>query len=163
MAGDRIITSDDLKEGNFAPDFSFRSKNERMKLSDFRGRKVVLYFYPRDFTTGCTTEASDFTRDYEKFKSANIEIIGVSPDSEDSHKKFIEKMKIPFHLVADEDNDISRKYGAYVLKKFMGREYMGVNRTTFLVNENGVIVRVFKKVKPVGHSSEVLEVFVNRG
>src|SRR5437867_4122342 len=122
-------------------------------------RKVVLYFYPRDFTTGCTTEASEFTRDYEKFKNAGIEIIGISPDTDESHEKFKQKMNIPYHLAADVDNIISKKYGTYGLKKFMGKEYMGVNRTTFLVDENGKIVRIFVKVKPIGHSNEVLEAF----
>jgi len=130
-----------------------------MKLSDFKSRKVVLYFYPRDFTTGCTTEASEFTRDYDRFKRSGIEIIGVSPDDEESHNKFKDKMNIPYHLAPDVDNSISKKYGTYGLKKFMGKEYMGVNRTTFLINEDGVIIRIFNKVKPMGHSSEVLQAF----
>lgn len=130
-----------------------------MKLSDFKSRKVVLYFYPRDFTSGCTTEASEFTRDYDRFKRSGIEIIGVSPDDEESHNKFKDKMNIPYHLAPDVDNSISKKYGTYGLKKFMGKEYMGVNRTTFLINEDGVIIRIFNKVKPMGHSSEVLQAF----
>lgn len=130
-----------------------------MKLSDFKSRKMVLYFYPRDFTTGCTTEASEFTRDYDRFKRSGIEIIGVSPDDEESHNKFKDKMNIPYHLAPDVDNSISKKYGTYGLKKFMGKEYMGVNRTTFLINEDGVIIRIFNKVKPMGHSSEVLQAF----
>ena len=148
-----------LTLGRVAPDFAFRAGNKETKLSDFRKRKVVVYFYPRDFTTGCTTEASEFTIDYDKFKRAGIEIIGVSPDTEESHEKFKEKMKIPYHLASDVDNVISKKYGTYGLKKFMGREYMGVNRTTFLVNEDGRIVRIFNKVKPQGHSNQVLEAF----
>ncbi|TLX69046.1 MAG: thioredoxin-dependent thiol peroxidase [Thaumarchaeota archaeon] len=148
-----------LKEGNLAPDFSFRSDNERMKLSDFRDRKVVVYFYPRDFTTGCTTEASEFTRDYDKFRNAGIEIIGISPDNDDSHEKFKKKMNISYHLASDVDHDISKKYGTYGLKKFMGREYMGVNRITFLIDEKGMIVKIFNKVKPAGHSKEVLAIF----
>ena len=148
-----------MKEGNSAPDFSFRSESQDMKLSDFKSRKVVLYFYPRDFTTGCTTEASEFTRDYDRFKRSGIEIIGVSPDDEESHNKFKDKMNIPYHLAPDVDNSISKKYGTYGLKKFMGKEYMGVNRTTFLINEDGVIIRIFNKVKPMGHSSEVLQAF----
>lgn len=130
-----------------------------MKLSDFKSKKVVLYFYPRDFTSGCTTEASEFTRDYDRFKRSGIEIIGVSPDGEESHNKFKDKMNIPYHLAPDVDNSISKKYGTYGLKKFMGKEYMGVNRTTFLINEDGVIIRIFNKVKPMGHSSEVLQAF----
>ena len=148
-----------MNEGNVAPDFSFKSKNQTMNLSDFRNRKVVLYFYPRDFTTGCTTEASEFTRDYNKFKSAGIVIIGVSPDTEVSHEKFRQKMSIPYYLVADVDNTISKKYGTYGLKKFMGKEYMGINRTTFIIDENGKISRIFNRVKAMGHSNEVLEAF----
>jgi peroxiredoxin Q/BCP len=159
LTDNELLRSDGLKEGNAAPDFSFKSKNQRMNLADFRDRKVVLYFYPRDFTTGCTTEASEFTRHYEKFKSAGIEIIGVSPDTDESHEKFKQKMNIPYNLAADVDNSISKKYGTYGMKKFMGKEYMGVNRTTFLVDENGKIVRIFVKVKPIGHSNEVLEAF----
>ena len=157
MTTDKPISSGELKEGNSAPDFSFRSESQDMKLSDFKSRKVVLYFYPRDFTTGCTTEASEFTRDYDRFKRSGIEIIGVSPDDEESHNKFKDKMNIPYHLAPDVDNSISKKYGTYGLKKFMGKEYMGVNRTTFLINEDGVIIRIFNKVKPMGHSLEVLE------
>jgi peroxiredoxin Q/BCP len=159
LTGNELLRSDGLKEGNAAPDFSFKSKNQKIKLSDFRDRKVVLYFYPRDFTTGCTTEATEFTRDYDRFKSAGIEIIGVSPDTDESHQKFKQKMKIPYRLAADVDNSISKKYGTYGMKKFMGKEYMGVNRTTFLIDENRKIVRIFNKVKPMGHSNEVLEAF----
>jgi thioredoxin-dependent peroxiredoxin len=157
LTNGEILGSDSLKEGNLAPDFSFKSMNQKMKLSDFRKRKVVLYFYPRDFTTGCTTEASEFTIDYDRFRRAGIEIIGVSPDTDDSHEKFKQKMKIPYHLASDVNNTISKKYGTYGLKKFMGNEYMGVNRATFIVDENGKIVRIFNKVKPQGHSNQVLE------
>jgi len=153
------LGSEGLMEGHLAPDFSFKSSNERTKLSDFRDRKVVVYFYPRDFTTGCTTEASEFTRDYDKFKIAGIEIIGVSPDTDESHEKFRKKMNISYHLAADVDNTISKKYGTFGLKKFMAKEYMGVNRTTFLIDEKGKIVRIFNKVKPAGHSKQVLETF----
>jgi peroxiredoxin Q/BCP len=151
--------SEGLTIGSVAPNFTFRSGKQQMKLSDFRKRKVVVYFYPRDFTTGCTTEASEFTTDYDKFKQRGIEIIGVSPDTEESHEKFKEKMKIPYHLASDINNAISKKYGIYGLKKFMGKEYMGVNRTTFLVDEKGMIVKIFNKVKPQGHSNKVLEAF----
>ena len=109
MTNGEILGSDGLNEGNGAPDFSFNSMNQKMKLSDFRKRKVVLYFYPRDFTTGCTTEASEFTIDYDRFKRAGIEIIGVSPDTDDSHEKFKQKMNIPYHLDSDVNNTISKK------------------------------------------------------
>ena len=159
MTDNELLRPNELKEGMTAPDFSFKYNTQTLSLSDFKDKKVVLYFYPRDFTSGCTTEASEFTRDNDKFKTAEIEIIGVSPDTEESHQKFKEKMKIPYHLAADANNIISKKYGTYGLKKFMGKEYMGINRTTFLINKNGKIVRIFNKVKPMGHSNEVLEAF----
>ena len=159
MTNEEKFDKEGLTTGIVAPDFSFKSGEQDMKLSDFRNRKVVVYFYPRDFTTGCTTEASEFTTDYDKFKQAGIEIIGVSPDTEESHEKFKEKMKIPYNLASDTNNAISKKYRTYGLKKFMGKEYMGVNRTTFLVDEKGVIIKIFNKVKPQGHSNQVLEAF----
>ncbi len=129
-----------------------------IKLSELKGKKdVVIYFYPKDFTPGCTMEATEFSRDYKKFKDAEIEIVGISPDDEESHQKFREKMGMPYPLVADTEKEVSKKYGVYGLKSFMGREYMGVNRSTFLVNKTGKVVKVFKKVKPAGHSNEVLE------
>jgi thioredoxin-dependent peroxiredoxin len=129
-----------------------------IKLSDLLGnRDIVVYFYPKDFTPGCSTEATEFSRDYKKFRDAGIEIVGISPDDEKSHEKFREKMGIPYQLVADTDNEVSKKYGVYGLKSFMGKEYMGVNRSTFLVDKKGKIVKIFKKVKPAGHSQEVFE------
>jgi peroxiredoxin Q/BCP len=149
----------ELAEGKIAPDFTMRDKDgKEMKLSDLRGkRSVVVYFYPKDFTPGCTMEATEFSRDYKKFKDAGIEIVGISPDDEKSHQKFRGKMGMPYPLVADTENEVSRKYGVYGLKSFMGREYMGVNRSTFLVDKSGKIVRIYRKVKPAGHSQEVLE------
>jgi thioredoxin-dependent peroxiredoxin len=149
----------ELAEGAAAPDFTMWGKDGRAtKLSELRGKKdVVVYFYPKDFTPGCTIEATEFTRDYKKFRDAGIEIVGISPDDEESHQKFRDKMGIPYLLVADTENETSKKYGVYSLKSFMGREYMGVNRSTFLVDKSGQIVKVFKKVKPAGHSQEVLQ------
>ena len=149
----------ELKEGEMAPDFAMKdSKGKVSRLSELRGKKsVVAYFYPKDFTPGCTTEAIEFTKDYEKFKNAEIEIVGISPDTEESHTKFRDKMGIPYQLVADTEKDVSRKYGVYGLKKFMGREYMGVNRTTFLVDKSGRLVKIFARVKPAGHSKEVFD------
>jgi peroxiredoxin Q/BCP len=149
----------ELKEGAMAPDFAMRDdKGKTLRLSDLRGKKsVVAYFYPKDFTPGCTTEATEFTKDYEKFKNAGIEIVGISPDSEESHTKFRDKMRIPYSLVADTENEVSKKYGVYGLKQFMGREYMGVNRSTFLVDKSGKIAKIFRKVKPAGHSREVFD------
>jgi peroxiredoxin Q/BCP len=149
------------ERGDWAPDFSLIDlEGNSIKLSDFRGRKnVVVYFYPKDFTPGCTVEATEFTRDYKRFKDTDIEIIGVSPDNNQSHLKFREEMKIPYLLATDSHNVISKKYAVYGPKNFMGREYFGVSRTTFLVNKEGKIIRIFTKVKPAGHSQEVFEAF----
>jgi peroxiredoxin Q/BCP len=150
----------ELAEGVVAPDFTMNDKDGKsVKLSELRGkRNVVVYFYPKDFTPGCTMEATEFTRDYKKFRDAGIEVIGVSPDDEKSHQKFRAKMGIPYPLVADTEKEVSKKYGVYGLKSFMGREYMGVNRSTFLVDKSGKITKIYKKVKPAGHSKEVLEI-----
>ena len=149
----------ELAEGSEAPNFTMRDNyGKTIKLSDLLGnRDVVVYFYPKDFTPGCSTQATEFSRDYKKFKDAGIEIVGISSDDEKSHEKFREKMGIPYQLVADTDNEVSKKYGVYGLKSFMGKEYMGVTRSTFLVDKKGKIVKIFKKVKPVGHSQEVFE------
>lgn len=148
-----------LAEGSVAPDFTMRDKDGKtITLSELRGKKsVVVYFYPKDFTPGCSMEATEFSRDYKKFRDASIEIVGISPDDEKSHQKFRDKMGMPYPLVADTENEVSKKYGVYGLKNFMGREYMGVNRSTFLVDKSGKIVRVYRKVKPAGHSREVLD------
>jgi len=151
-----------LTEGDDVPDFSLKDANGKLiKKSDLKGKKYVVYFYPKDFTPGCTTEAAEFSQDYKKFKNAGIEIFGISPDDEESHKKFGEKMKVPFILLADTQTEVAKKFGVWGKKQFMGREYMGVNRSTFLVNEKGKIFRVFEKVKPAGHAQEVLEAFKN--
>ena len=131
-------------EGNIAPDFEINE--DKKKLSDFRGKYIVIYFYPRDFTPGCTIEAEEFTVDYPKYKKQKIEVIGVSPDDEKSHNKFKDKMNIPFILASDTQNEISKLYGVYGLKKFMGKEYFGVERTTFLLDKNGLIRKIFQKV-----------------
>jgi peroxiredoxin Q/BCP len=151
-----------LTEGDDVPDFSLKDANGKLvKKSDLKSKRYVVYFYPKDFTPGCTTEAAEFSQDYKKFKNADIEILGISPDDEESHKKFGEKMKVPFILLADTEKDVAKKFGVWGKKQFMGREYMGVNRSTFLVNEKGKIFRVFEKVKPAGHAQEVLEAFKN--
>jgi len=151
-----------LTAGDDVPDFSLKnSEGSIVKKSDLKGKKYIVYFYPKDFTPGCTIEAEEFSRDYKKFKSAGIEIVGISPDDEESHKKFGEKMKVPFILLSDTEKEIAKKFGVWGKKQFMGREYMGVNRSTFLVNEKGKIFKVFEKVKPSGHAKEVLEAFQN--
>lgn len=149
-----------IEEGQTVPKFEASDANgNNVKSSDFKGKKLVIYFYPKDFTPGCTTEADEFSKDYSKFQKESIEVIGISPDDVDSHKKFCEKMGIKFPLLADTDKEISQRFGVWGKKKFMGREYMGVNRSTFLVNEKGKIFKIFPKVKPAGHSKEVLEEF----
>lgn len=150
-----------IEEGDKVPKFELQDANgKKVKSSDYHGKKYVIYFYPKDFTPGCTTEADEFTKDYEKFKKAGIEIIGISPDDVESHKKFCDKMNIPFTLLADTDKKMAKEFGVWGKKKFMGKEYMGVNRSTFLVDEKGTVIKTFPKVKPKGHSEEVLDVFV---
>jgi thioredoxin-dependent peroxiredoxin len=151
-----------LKEGSAAPQFSTTDANgDTVSLKDLRGEKVVLYFYPKDDTPGCTKEACSFRDAFSKFKKRGIRVLGISPDSETSHKKFTAKYKLPFTLLADTDHAIADAYGAYGEKKFMGRTYMGVLRTTFLIDEKGKIKKIFSKVKPDEHANEVLEAFVS--
>jgi thioredoxin-dependent peroxiredoxin len=149
-----------VKNGSTAPAFKTTDADGKaVSLKDYRGQKVVLYFYPKDDTPGCTKEACSFRDSFSKFKKQGIAVLGVSPDSEASHKKFSAKYKLPFTLLADKDKSISEAYGVYGEKKFMGRTYMGVHRTTFLIDEKGKIKKVFEKVKPDEHASEVLEAF----
>ena len=149
-----------VTEGTTAPTFKTIDDNgEQVSLKDFRGQKVVLYFYPKDDTPGCTKEACSFRDAYSKFKKQGIKLLGVSPDSEASHKKFVTKYKLPFTLLADQDHSIAEAYGVWGEKKFMGRTYIGVLRTTFLIDERGKIKKIFEKVKPEDHATEVLEAF----
>ena len=148
-----------IESGIPAPDFELPDETGTLRrLSDFRGKPVVLYFYPKDDTPGCTTEACNFRDDYSAYQKAGVVILGVSPDTVKSHVKFKEKHGLPFPLLADADHKVCELYDVWALKKFMGREYMGVLRTTFLIDETGKIVRVFEKVKPAEHSSELLAV-----
>jgi peroxiredoxin Q/BCP len=147
-----------LKEKTKAPDFSLvDEKGNTVSLADFKGKPVVLYFYPKDDTPGCTTEACSFRDDYSQYKEAGAVILGVSPDSEKSHAKFASKHQLPFTLLVDEDHKICEAYGVWGRKKFMGREYDGVFRTTFLIDKKGNIAKVFEGVKPAVHSEEVLQ------
>jgi len=140
-----------------APDFALADQTGAVrKLSEFRSQPVVLYFYPKDDTPGCTTEACNFRDDYHIYQENGIVILGVSPDSAKSHTKFIQKFELPFTLLADEDHKVCDQYGVWGPKKFMGREYEGVLRTTFLIGPDGNILKVFENVKPDGHSAEVL-------
>ncbi len=151
-----------INEGDSVPNFTLSDSNGKsVKSSDLKGKKYVIYFYPKDFTPGCTTEADEFSKDYNKFKKAGIEIVGISKDDVDSHKKFCQKMKIPYILLSDTATNVAKQFGVWGKKKFMGKEYMGVFRSTFLVNEKGKIFKTFPKVKPAGHAKEVLEAFVN--
>ena len=150
-----------ITEGALVPKFEINDSNgNNVKSSDFKGKKHVIYFYPKDFTPGCTTEADEFSKDYKKFQKEGIEIIGISPDEVESHKKFCDKMGIKYPLLADVDKVVSKQFGVWDKKQFMGREYMGVTRSTFLVDEKGKIFKIYPKVKPAGHSKEVLDDFL---
>ena len=140
-----------------APDFELLDDTGTpRKLSDYRGRNVVLYFYPKDDTPGCTKEACNFRDDYSAYEKAGVVILGVSPDSVASHVKFKKKFQLPFPLLADEGHKVCDLYGVWGPKKFMGRSYEGVLRTTFLIDKDGTIVRVFENVRPPEHSAELL-------
>ena len=148
------------KEGTVAPNFAAKdASGETVRLKDLRGQRVVLYFYPKDDTPGCTKEACSFRDAFADFKKKNIRVLGVSTDGEASHKKFVAKYKLPFTLLSDPDHSIADAYGVYGEKKFMGRTYMGVKRITFLIDEKGKVKKVFEKVKPDAHAREVLEAF----
>lgn len=147
-----------LEAGNQAPDFELQdSQGDLRKLSDYAGQTIVVYFYPKDDTPGCTKEACSFRDSYHDFKVAGVEVIGISPDSVKSHSKFSEKHDLPFILLSDPEHKVCEAYGVWGLKKFMGREYYGVLRTTFVIGPDGKIKKVFKNVKPADHSHEVLE------
>ncbi len=148
-----------LTAGNQAPDFSLADENgDLRRLSDYRGKVVVLYFYPKDDTPGCTTEACGFRDQYEDYERAGVVVIGISPDDIKKHQKFKTKYNLPFTLLADTDHSVCDAYGVWGRKKFMGKEYDGVFRTTFLIGKDGTILRVFENVKPEGHSQEILKV-----
>jgi peroxiredoxin Q/BCP len=146
-----------LKEGVAAPAIDAIDQDGKpVSLEEYRGKKVVLYFYPKDDTPGCTTEACAFRDNFPNFKAVGVDILGVSVDNESKHKKFAEKYSLPFRLVADPDKKIVEDYGVWGQKKFMGREYMGTSRVTYLINEQGVIEKVWPKVKPAEHAEELL-------
>ncbi len=146
-----------LKEGTPAPQFSLPDETGAIRnLSDFAGQTIVLYFYPKDDTPGCTTEACNFRDDYSAYEQAGVTILGVSPDSPKSHAKFKAKFNLPFSLLADEQHELCEQFGVWGPKKFMGREYMGVARATFVIGPDAVIKKVFENVKPADHSAEVL-------
>ncbi|HMN25536.1 MAG TPA: thioredoxin-dependent thiol peroxidase [Ignavibacteriaceae bacterium] len=147
-----------LEPGKKAPDFSLKNQDdEKISLKDLIGKKVVLYFYPKDDTSGCTKEACSFSDDLPKFSKIDAVILGVSPDSVASHKKFSEKYKLKFDLLADDEKKVVEKYGVWKEKSMYGRKYMGVERTTFIIDEKGKIKKIYNKVKVDGHNKEVLE------
>jgi thioredoxin-dependent peroxiredoxin len=147
-----------LSEGSPAPDFELANdKGERVKLSDFRGKPVVLYFYPKDDTPGCTTEACEFRDAYDVFRERGAEVLGVSPDDVTSHEKFKTKYELPFTLLADPEHEVAEKYGVWGERKFAGKTYMGINRSTFVIDADGKIARAMLGIKPAGHASAVLD------
>jgi peroxiredoxin Q/BCP len=153
-----------IQSGITAPDFSLPDETGKSRsLSEFLGRPLILYFYPKDDTPGCTTEACNFRDDYSQYTQAGVSIVGVSPDTIQSHTKFKAKYGLPFPLLADPEHQVCELYGVWGTKKNYGREYQGVFRTTFLIDEKGKILRVFEKVKPAEHSEEVLAVLQARG
>jgi peroxiredoxin Q/BCP len=147
-----------LKEGDPAPAFEGIDQNgQTIKLSDHAGKKVVLYFYPKDNTPGCTAEACDFRDRCKELAGHGIQVIGVSADSEKSHKKFVDKFDLPFPLIADTEHEVIKAYGVWGKKKFMGREYDGIHRETFIIDEKGMIEKIFTKVKTKEPTAQVLE------
>lgn len=148
-----------LNIGDKAPDFKAVDQNGKpVSLSDFKGRKLVLYFYPKDNTPGCTNEACNLRDNFQVLKEKGIEILGVSPDGDASHLKFIDKYQLPFNLIPDKEKKIIKDYGAWGLKKLYGKEYEGLIRTTFLIDENGVIQHIFKKVDTKNHTQQIIRV-----
>jgi peroxiredoxin Q/BCP len=143
--------------GSQAPDFNAPASNgKNIALKDLKGKNVVLYFYPKDDTPGCTVEACGLRDSFKEIEKLNAVILGVSPDSVDSHGKFINKFKLPFVLLADTDKKICQDYGVWVEKSMYGKKYMGVARTTFIIGKDGKIAKVFEKVKPEGHNQEII-------
>jgi len=147
-----------LNIGDKAPDFvGLDQEGNSIKLSDFAGSKLILYFYPKDNTPGCTNEACNLRDNYQMWLDKGYKIIGVSPDSQASHQKFIAKHNLPFPLIADTEKKIIKDYGAWGPKKLYGREYEGLLRSTFVINENGIVEEVFMKVKTKDHTNQILE------
>lgn len=147
-----------LKQGDVAPDFeAIDERGNAISLKDFKGKKLVLYFYPKDNTPTCTVESCNLRDNYSELLKAGFEVVGVSPDSPKRHQNFIGKFKLPFRLIADEDRRVMNDYGVWGKKRFMGRVFDGVVRTTFVIDEEGKVERVFKKVKSKVHTKQILE------
>jgi len=146
-----------LKIGDKAPNFSALDQNGKQhSLSDYKGKKLVVFFYPKASTPGCTAEACDLRDNFERFKANNYELLGVSADSAKRQANFIEKNNLPFALLADEDKSVIEAFGVWGPKKFMGKEYDGIHRTTFVIDENGILTDVIEKVKTKEHASQIL-------
>jgi peroxiredoxin Q/BCP len=146
-----------IEEGKPAPDFELKSESGgSVKLSELRGKPVVLYFYPKDDTPGCTTQACGIRDAYGEFERAGAVVLGVSPDDESSHVKFRDKYELPFTLLADTDHAVAEQYGVWGEKKYMGKSYMGVNRSTFVIDADGNVKKVMRDVKPATHADDVL-------
>jgi peroxiredoxin Q/BCP len=153
-----------LAVGTKAPEFTTIDQDgKRRALSDFQGRKVILYFYPKDNTSGCTKEACAFRDHFDRFRQLNVEIVGVSIDSEKSHKSFAQKYDLPFTLLADADKSLVQAYGVWGEKSLYGKKYMGANRVTYLIDESRRVAAVFPKVKPERHAEELLAMLEGKG
>ncbi len=147
-----------LKPGQKAPDFTAKDQDgNTVSLDDYKGKKLVLYFYPRDMTSGCTAEACNLRDNYQALQKKGYEVLGVSTDTEESHRKFITKEKLPFRLLADTDKQVHLKYGTWVEKSLYGRKYMGTARVTFIIDENGVIKEIIEKVDTRNHAAQILK------
>ena len=150
-------------ENQQAPNFTLQNENgEQVSLQDYQGKNVILYFYPKDLTPGCTTQACDFRDSYEDFSNLNAVILGVSLDNAAKHTKFIEKHGLPFSLLVDADHEVAEAYGVWTLKKNFGKEYMGIERTTFLINEQGIVEKEWRKVRVKNHIEDVLNYLKTR-
>ncbi|MDQ0258037.1 peroxiredoxin Q/BCP [Evansella vedderi] len=153
-----------IEVGQQVPDFKLKvNDGKEVSLTDYRGKYIVLYFYPKDMTPGCTTEACDFRDHHESFKDVNAVILGVSPDPVERHEKFISKHDLPFELIADENNELSEVFGVWKLKKNFGKEYMGIERSTFIIDPDGKLMKEWRKVKVKGHVEEALEYLREEG
>ena len=153
-----------LAVGTQAPDFTTTDQDgKKRSLSDFKGKRVILYFYPKDNTSGCTKEACAFRDHFDEFRRLGVEILGVSVDSEKSHQSFVQKHGLPFTLLADTDKRLVEAYGVWGEKRLYGKKYMGTNRVTYLIDEGGMIAAVFPKVKPDTHAEEILAILQGKG
>lgn len=147
-----------VEVGKKAPDFTLQNQDgEEVSLSDFEGKNIVLYFYPKDMTPGCTTQACDFRDNYEAFSQYNTVILGISPDPIERHQKFIEKHELPFPLLADVDHHVAELYDVWKLKKMFGKEYYGIERSTFIIDSEGIVQKEYRKVRVKGHIEETLQ------